>query len=103
MGAPMTNRRNFIRLSVLGGAALAAGCGGGGGSSLTCTDTTGLAPADTALRTSQQYSDASTHGADKCSACRFYTAAAEASACGSCQVLRGPIHPDGWCTLFARA
>lgn len=93
-------RRDVLRLMVVGGAGLAvAACGGSSGP--TCTDTTGLAEADVTMRTSQGYVEASTHGADNCAACTFYTAGA-AGACGTCTVIRGPINPAGYCNLFSR-
>lgn len=74
--------------------------GGGGGGGLTCTDTAGLAPAEVSTRQSQHYVDASPHADKHCNNCRFYTAGA-AGQCGTCQVLRGPINPEGYCDLWA--
>ncbi len=93
-------------LTVLGAAAIAPGllaaCGGeeGGEGGLTCTDTAGLEPAQIQTRQTQAYTDASADPAKKCTDCRFYTAGA-ANACGTCQVIAGPIHPDGSCNLWA--
>lgn len=92
-------------LMVLGAAAIApsvlSACGGeetSGG--LTCTDTTGLSPAEITTRQSQHYADASPHADKHCNGCRFFTAGA-AGQCGTCQVIRGPINPDGYCDLWA--
>ena len=105
--AKMSRREAGRRtLAVLGAAFVAPaallGCGeeGGGGGGLTCTDTTGLAPAAVATRESQAYTDTSAHADRKCNNCRFFTAGA-ANACGTCQVVQGPIHPDGFCNLWA--
>lgn len=104
------NRRQFLeRAAVLGAGisagALMVGCnsgGGGGGGSLSCTDTTGLAEADVQLRNTSAYVDASPQADKHCSNCSLFTAGAEGS-CGTCTVLKGPIHPDGYCNLWAAA
>ncbi|GAB5518450.1 MAG: hypothetical protein RhofKO_07010 [Rhodothermales bacterium] len=102
------SRRHFLRqlgaLTVVGTTTTVAlsACGGGdgGAAALTCTDTTGLAEADINMRQSVQYVDETPDPAKPCSACALYTAAAEGQ-CGGCTVVKGPIHPDGWCTLWA--
>jgi hypothetical protein len=89
------------------GAASLSACGssgGGGGGGLHCTDTAGLQPAEVTMRNTQAYSDTSPHADQHCRQCRFFQpAAGGATACGSCQVVRGPIHPDGYCNLFSAA
>jgi hypothetical protein len=102
-------RRDAARraLTVLGAALVApsalVACGGEeGAATLTCTDTSGLAAAAVATRESQAYTDTSTNPQQKCSGCRFFTAGA-AGQCGTCQVVQGPIHPDGNCNLWAAA
>lgn len=103
-------RRDAARraLVVLGAAAFApsllAGCGGedeAGGGALTCTDASGLSSAEIQTRQAQSYVDASPHPDRKCDGCRFYTQPAQPGTCGGCQVLAGPIHPDGYCDLYA--
>lgn len=91
-------------LMVLGAAAVApsvlAACGGKEEGGLTCTDTTGLTPAQITTRQSQQYTDVSPHADKTCDNCNFYTAAPP-NQCGGCTVIAGPIHPDGYCNLWA--
>lgn len=107
MNEEKMGRREVARraLVVLGAAALAptvfAGCGGGGAGELTCTDTSGLNPTQLQTRQSQNYTDSSPRGSEKCSTCRFYQAPNQQGSCGTCQVIAGPIHPDGYCDLFA--
>lgn len=91
-------------LLVLGAAAVApsalAGCGGEGeGGGLSCTDTSGLTPAEITTRQSQAYTDSSPHSDKRCDNCRFWQAG-QAGQCGGCQVIRGPIHPQGYCNLW---
>lgn len=93
-------------LTVLGAAVIAPsaliGCGGEeeGGGALTCTDTSGLEAAQIATREAQSYTDSSTNADQNCANCNFYQAG-QADACGTCQVIQGPIHPDGYCGLWA--
>lgn len=99
------SRRDFIeRAAVLGIASAGLGafvgaCTSGGGT-LTCTDTTGLADADLQVRQALQYVDASPEAAKNCLNCQLYTPAAEGE-CGGCTVVKGPIHPQGYCTSWA--
>jgi hypothetical protein len=89
-------------LAVLGAAAVApaalAGCGGG---ELTCQQTAGLSADQIQLRQQQHYVDRSPHQDRKCDGCRFYQRPERDGTCGGCQVVAGPIHPDGYCDLFA--
>ena len=106
MGRREAARRALVVLgaAVVAPSALMTACGGEEtGGALTCTDTAALNQAQIATRTSQHYVDASTHEGQVCSGCRFYQPPAAAGACGTCQVLAGPIHPDGYCDLFAAA
>ena len=93
-------------LMVLGAAAVGpsvlAACGGeeGGGDVLNCTDITGLTPAEVTTRQSQAYTDISPQADKHCNNCNFFTAG-QANSCGTCTVIKGPIHPEGYCNLWA--
>jgi len=111
MNESKIGRRDATRraLTVLGAVFVApaarAACGGevgggGGDGQLSCTDTSGLEPAQVTTREQQAYVDHSPHADRNCANCRFYTAAG-ADECGSCQVVQGPIHPEGHCNLWA--
>ena len=85
---------------------LLVGCGskeegGGGGGSLTCTDETGLSDAEKSMRTTLQYSDVSADPSKTCDGCALYTQG-PAGKCGGCTLLKGPIHPKGTCTSWAK-
>ena len=95
------SRRSLIKrsLTVLGAAAAApiiSACGDSGdGESFTCTSTAGLSDPEKAARAALNYVDASPHGTVKnCVNCQYYTPAAT---CGACQLVKGPIHPLGYC------
>ncbi|MFT5356835.1 MAG: hypothetical protein ACI9KE_004061 [Polyangiales bacterium] len=96
------SRRAFIRqgttvaLAVFG--ATAIGCGGE--AELVCDDVTGLTPAETAARSSNGYVANSPHGATKqCINCNFAQNMTP-STCGACTVIKGAIHPLGYCNLW---
>ena len=100
-------RRDATRrvLTVLGAAALGStglvACGGDEETGeLTCTSTSGLGAAGVATRESQSYTDTASNPEEDCEGCRFYDAGQEGR-CGTCQVVQGPIHPNGTCNLWA--
>ena len=92
------SRRDLLRsaagLLVL---STAAACKGKASPSL-CTDLSALQPADTAVRTALGYVEPSTEPGKDCAGCVQFTAApSDAGACGSCKLMKGPIHPKGYC------
>jgi hypothetical protein len=96
------SRREFLRSSALfGGAALLPAwllaCGK---KELACTDTAGLSEPDVAMRNTLAYVDRSSDPTKVCSGCALYKPG-PADGCGGCQVLKGPIHPQGGCKSFA--
>lgn len=89
-------------LAVVGSAALLPvikACGGEE-EGLSCNDTSGLSPADVTTRTSNGYVDHSQFSDKNCLNCQFYQAG-QPNQCGTCTVVRGPIHPEGYCNLWA--
>jgi high potential iron-sulfur protein len=67
---------------------------------LSCTDTSGLSPMDVQMRTSLGYVDKSPQPEKLCSNCLHYKPAAE-NQCGGCAILKGPVHPKGYCNSWA--
>lgn len=66
-----------------------------------CEDVSGLSEEDAELRSALEYQDRSPHGEQKnCRGCAFYKAATE-NECGECTIVRGPIHPLGYCNSWA--
>lgn len=71
----------------------------GGDKALDCTDVSTLTDAERTARTNLAYTDSSPHGEQKhCLNCRFYQGTAEA--CGTCQLVKGPINPKGYCNSW---
>jgi hypothetical protein len=67
----------------------------------TCIDTSGLSDADKQLRTTVAYTDQAGDPKKKCLDCVQWQPP-QGSSCGSCKVMKGPVHPEGTCNLFAR-
>ncbi len=74
----------------------AVGCGGG----LDCTDTSALSGAELTERTAVNYVERSADPAKRCENCSLYRRG-DANACGSCTLIKGPIHPAGTCIRWA--
>lgn len=91
--------RHSVHLTVIGAApVLLNGCKK---AEFSCNDTSGLAEEDTALREALEYVDKSPHEERKnCSTCSFYVAG-DTNQCGRCTLVKGPIHPLGYCTSWA--
>ena len=94
----MISRRQL--LTSLGGALVAA-CKGAAPTPASCADTTGLTAEDVGARTTLAYLDRSADPAKSCKLCQQYVEPTTAGACGTCKLLRGPIHPAGTCKAFA--
>jgi High potential iron-sulfur protein len=90
-------------LTVLGAVPVAAALAACGKKSEpdSCSDVSALSDADKTGRTALQYVDKSTDAAKRCEVCSLYQPAPDAAQCGGCQVVKGPIHPKGYCNAFA--
>jgi hypothetical protein len=77
-----------------------SGCKSGSVPSL-CEDTTGLTEEERGGRTALAYVDRSGDPNKACQGCQQWVAATRDGACGSCKLLKGPIHPLGGCKAFA--
>jgi hypothetical protein len=88
-----------VRLAVVGSAPLLLqGCQE---EEFGCEDTSGLKPEEVELRTTLEYRDRSPHGeAKNCANCAFFVVGGK-DQCGQCTLVRGPIHPLGYCGSWA--
>lgn len=100
MAAKVSRRLALYQSLAFGAAAGSALFGVACKKELACTDTTGLAPMDVQMRTSLGYVDRSPQPAKTCDNCLQYKAAGE-NQCGGCNVLKGPVHPKGYCNSWA--
>jgi hypothetical protein len=88
-------RRRLLLASTLLGAAATYGCK----RSETCPPAQ-LGPEDTKLRETLHYTDRSTDESKLCNGCQQYLPNTDAD-CGGCKLIKGPIHPAGYCAAFS--
>lgn len=69
---------------------------------LVCTDTSGLSADEIAARNTLKYVDQSTDPAKPCSGCQQFKPSPMSGTCGACVVVKGPIHPNGSCSAWAK-
>jgi hypothetical protein len=58
-----------------------------------------LAPEDTKVREALHYTDHSPDPQKLCEGCQQYVPNTDAD-CGGCKLMKGPIHPAGYCNAF---
>lgn len=102
----LVTRRDILRKSLTLGA-LAAGAAAFGVAcskepkEFKCDDTTGLPPADLETRKALAYVDRTGDPNKMCQNCTQWVAGPSATACGTCKVLKGGVHPLGNCKSWA--
>jgi hypothetical protein len=109
------SRKNFLKniffsgTILLGGSALLSACGGQKkepGSSAAkvndpCTDLSGLSQADLQTRTQFNYTGQTPDEDKFCSNCLHWRAPKSGNnPCGTCELVKGPINPNGYCTQW---
>jgi hypothetical protein len=67
-----------------------------------CSDLSGLSDADKQTRDLYRYVSNSPHDDKKCFMCNYFTPPKGDAKCGSCQIVKGPINPNGYCTSFVK-
>jgi hypothetical protein len=96
MAACVDRRRLLLSSAVLGAGALSSGCRR---RSETCPPSS-LDPADAKLREALHYTDHSPDPLKLCNGCTQYIQNTDAD-CGGCKIMKGLIHPAGYCAAFA--
>jgi hypothetical protein len=106
---------SILGVATIGGSALLNSCGGEekktaapkkeepkavADASDPCSDLSGLTEADLKMRENLKYVAKTPDPAKPCTACNFWVAPAEGATCGGCTLIKGPIHPDGYCASF---
>lgn len=66
-----------------------------------CNDLSGLTEREISIREQLQYVAQSEKAEQVCKNCRFWLPAQPGDNCGGCQLIKGPIHPNGWCASWA--
>jgi hypothetical protein len=95
----------MTRRSLLSASAAALGLVGASGckraSPASCTDVSSLTPEERNVRTSLGYADRTPVPGKPCIKCVQYVAPPSSDQCGACKVMKGPVHPAGYCRVFA--
>lgn len=112
------SRRRFIQSSILAGSAilgtgfLISSCGGGetknsegnnntAASVNKCDDLTGVSDAEITKRESLGYVDKTPIPESYCANCALFLKPKEGEKCGGCQLFKGPVFDEGYCTYWA--
>lgn len=114
MNDEMQSRRGFFKdVAILGAAAAGSAwalsaCKGGGeeggeaAAGLDCTDTSGLTEQEITTRMNSKYVDETPIAGKVCDNCIQWEPPKEEGTCGGCKVIAGPVHPKGYCNLWAK-
>lgn len=103
------SRRSVLRLlgstpalAAIGASGLSVGIAGCGKKTEpdSCSDVGALSEPEKMARSALQYSDKSPFPDKRCQICNLFQAPPSPDQCGSCQIVKGPIHPKGYCTGF---
>lgn len=65
-----------------------------------CDDLSGLKPEEIEQRNNLQYTDNSPDPSKLCSNCALYIPPENNAPCGGCNLIKGPVSPNGWCTSW---
>jgi hypothetical protein len=95
----------MTRRSLLTASAAALGLVGASGCKkvgpASCADVSSLTPEERQVRTTLGYVDRTPVPGKPCIKCVQYVPADSSDQCGGCKVMKGPVHPAGYCRVFA--
>ncbi len=90
------SRRELLRSTLLGLGTIAGLAACKKPRAVVCVNG-GLTPADLAARHKLAYTDTSSDPIKTCTTCQQFVPPASDDRCGRCKVLKGEIHPLGYC------
>ncbi len=91
------SRKEFLVKTSIIGLTLAAGNSIFAGPK--CDDTKGLKPDEIKQRKDLKYTDNSPNPKQNCANCALYVPP-KGGPCGGCNLIKGPVSPEGWCTSW---
>jgi hypothetical protein len=115
MEEKITRKEFFKQLSMMGAAILAAGslfhnCESSGKKESAevksdtvqdpCGDLSGLTTEEKSVRDEFEYAAKSLNPQEVCDNCALWIEPEGDAKCGGCQIMKGPIHPKGYCTAW---
>lgn len=104
------NRKDFLKRAAILGAstvsftAFLESCGGNNKpvENDPCGDTSKLTAAELQTRETFMYTGKSPYEDKVCSICSYYVAPKANEHCATCEVVKGPINPMGYCNSFVK-
>jgi uncharacterized paraquat-inducible protein A len=66
----------------------------------SCVESAGLAADDASVRATLAYMEPAVDKTRVCASCQQFIAPPTEGSCGTCKVLKGPVHPNGSCKVF---
>ncbi len=66
----------------------------------SCMDVSGLTEEEATQRITFQYTDQSAEQEKNCGNCVLFVEPESGTECGGCLSIQGPIHPEGYCTIW---
>jgi hypothetical protein len=68
-----------------------------------CGDLSGLTAEEIEVRENFEYVHQTPYPEKRCDNCSLWIAPEEGEPCGGCQIMKGPIKPEGYCTAWIAA
>jgi hypothetical protein len=65
-----------------------------------CVDVSGLTEQERQTRVTFKYTGKSPVEGKDCDECRFFAQPPPEGPCGTCEIVKGPINPNGYCTAW---
>ncbi|MFN3604960.1 MAG: high-potential iron-sulfur protein [Leptonema sp. (in: bacteria)] len=94
------SRKDFI--ATIGVVGIGIALGGNLIANEKCGDVSKLTAEEKKHRESLKYTDKSPEAGKTCDNCALYVPPKGNSPCGACNLVKGPIHPKGWCTSWVK-
>jgi hypothetical protein len=101
MASKTLSRRELLfgASSAAGVLALLSACGKE--KPFACTFVDGLTPDEILTRTKLAYSDVAADPNKACVLCQQFVPSPTGGGCGTCKIMKGPVHPGGSCKSYA--
>jgi hypothetical protein len=100
MSKAVLSRRDLLRGGALGIGALAGLSACSKHKAISCAAVDGLSVEEILPRNKLLYSDVAADPAKTCSTCQQFVPPPSEDRCGSCKIMKGPVHPGGSCKSY---
>lgn len=102
------NRKEFLKklpllgLTIVGGGFILQNCAKSKTDEDPCADLSKLSEEEKQTRKDFEYVSKSQFPDKLCDNCELWVAPEEGTICGGCEIMEGPIHPKGYCNVWAK-